>query len=259
MEVPEEGKIITVSQKKLFPAAKGDYELSFDARTEGGDKNGLTVEIFGKEYTPELSASSGHFSEKLSLENEASKDDSLVNLKFTKKGTYYIDNLSFCEAALIKNGSFNAGLTGFTPYVYDSVKATYVVDNMNGNDNTFAITIDDTVATDEGNAWYIQLNQDGITLTEGKTYRLSFKARATTDRAIAYSLQQYEGDWTNYSGTEEPVMIGADWTTFTTEFKMEYPTDTNSRFNITLGSVGGTRISGKHDVYIDDITLLELD
>ncbi len=69
----------------------------------------------------------------------------------------------------------------------------------------------------------------------------------------------YEGDWTNYSQTEEPVTIGSEWKTFTTDFTMEYPTDRNTRFNVTMGSVGGVRVKEKHDIYIDDISLVELD
>ena len=40
---------------------------------------------------------------------------------------------------------------------------------------------------------------------------------------------------------------------------MTYPTDTATRFNITMGSVGGTRITTKHDVLIDDIELVEIE
>jgi hypothetical protein len=129
---------------------------------------------------------------------------------------------------------------------------------MNGNDNTFAITIEDTMADDAGNDWYVQLNQDGITLEEGKSYKLSFKAKSNIERAIKYSCQQFEGNWTNYSGTGS-VQVGPEWKTFTAEFKMTNPTDTNTRFNITMGSVDGIRITEKHDVYIDDISLIEID
>ncbi len=255
VEVPEDGKAVTLRESNLSPLTKGEYEVSFNARSEGAN-DGLTVKVSGKEYSPELTADDAKFSEKVAFDSDNTKEDSYIELVFDKKGTYYLDNLFVSEAALIKNGSFNAGITGFNPYIYDGVTANYVIDSMNGNDNAFAITINDTKADDNANAWYVQLNQDGITLEEGKTYRLTFKAKSTIDRAIAYSLQEYEGEWTNYSGNaDETVNIGSDWTTFTKEFKMEYPTDTNTRFNITLGSVGGKRITDKHDVFIDDISL----
>ena len=70
-------------------------------------------------------------------------------------------------------------------------------------------------------------------------------------------MQEFEGNWTNYSGTGA-VEIGNEWKTFTNDFVMESETDPNTRFNITMGSVDGIRITEKHDVYIDDISLIEL-
>ena len=82
--------------------------------------------------------------------------------------------------------------------------------------------------------------------------------KSSIERKVKYCMQQFEGDWTNYSGNG-PVTIGPEWQTFTTEFKMEYPTDTKSRFNVTMGSIDGERISQQHDVFIDDISLIEID
>ena len=257
--VPEGGQTFAIRQTNLAPIVKGEYELTFNARCEAaGSKDGMTVNVAGKEITPSLDTKDQQFAEKLTFDKDIAREDSTVEIIFENAGTYYLDNIFFSESALIKNGSFNAGLSGFTPYVYDTVTATYVVDSMNGNENAFAITIDDTVANDAENAWYIQLNQDGITLEEGKSYKLTFKARSTVDRVISYSLQEYEGEWTNYSQNTESVNIGKDWKTFTTEFTMEYPTDKNTRFNITMGSVDGIRVKDKHDIFIDDIELVEV-
>ncbi len=255
VEVPA-GKTVKISQSGLSPIVKGDYELSFNARYEGaGAADGMKIAVAGKEIAPSLGSADQKYSEKISFDKDTSREDSNIEILFGKEGTYYLDNVFFSESALLKNGSFNAGLSGFTPYVYDTVTANYVVDSMNGNENAFSITIDDTMANEAENAWYIQLNQDGITLEEGKTYKLTFKAKSSVDRAISYSLQQYEGDWTNYSETPDSVTIGKDWKTISTEFTMNYPTDTNSRFNITMGSVDGVRVKDKHDIYIDDISL----
>ena len=250
-------KPIVISQSELSPIVAGQYEISFDAYTEDGDKDGLTVVAAGHSVTPELTSSLKHFAKKFVVEKNLSRKDSSVELRFTKPGTYYLDNAFLTEAALIKNGSFNAGIAGFSPYIYDSVNANYVIDNMNGNENAFAITIEDTVADTDDNCWYVQLNQDGVTLEKGKTYTVTFKAKSSIDRVIKYSLQEFEGNWTNYSGTGS-VEIGNEWKTFTHTFTMENETDTNTRFNITMGSVDGIRIAEKHDVYIDDIELVEV-
>ncbi len=249
---------IKLGQSELSPLAAGQYELSFDAYEENGETDGLTVNVAGEKYIPELTDSSKHFSKKITLEKDLSRKDSNIELVFTNPGTYYLDNVFLTESALIKNGSFNAGIAGFSPYIYDSVKASYVIDNMNGNDNVFAITIEDTVADTDDNCWYVQLNQDGVNLEKGKTYKVSFKAKSSIDRVIKYSLQEFEGNWTNYSGTGS-VEIGKEWKTFTHTFKMENESDSKTRFNITMGSVDGIRIKEKHDVYIDDIQLIEVD
>ncbi len=129
---------------------------------------------------------------------------------------------------------------------------------MNGNDNVFAMNIEDTVAEDNANAWYIQLNQDGVTLEEGKTYRLSLDLKSSIERKVSYCMQEFEGSWTNYSNTGV-VEIGPQWKTFTSDFTMTSPTDTKARFNVTMGSVEGIRITEKHDVYVDNISLIEID
>lgn len=54
--------------------------------------------------------------------------------------TTWIDNVSLVENALIKNGSFNDGTTGYTIYVDSSAKASYVVDSLK-DDNALAVTI----------------------------------------------------------------------------------------------------------------------
>ena len=256
--VPE-NKAVTLRQSGLSPLGKGEYEISFKARMEdGSSENGLTVNVSGEKYTPALTTSDRNYSKKFSVTEDKDRENSFAEIVFDKAGTYYVDNVFLAEAALIKNGSFNAGLTGFAPYIYDTVKADYVIDSMNGNDNAFAITIEDTMADDAGNSWYVQLNQDGVPLENGKSYRLSFRAKSSIERNISYAMQQFEGEWTNYSGTGS-VAINDEWQTFSHEFRMESPTDLKARFNITMGSVDGVRITQKHNVFIDDISLVEID
>ncbi len=257
VEVPE-GKTVSIGQSQLAPMGIGSYEVSLDGYTaEGTDADGLTVKVGDKKFTPSLTQERGHYSKKINLEEDLNRENSNIELVFSKPGTYYLDNVSVCESALIKNGSFNAGIAGFTPYIYDTVNANYVIDSMNGNDNAFAITIDDTMADDAGNSWYVQLNQDGVTLEQGKQYRLSLKARSSIQRKISIAMQQFEGNWTNYSKTGS-VEIGPEWQNFSFDFTMEDPTDTAARFNVTMGSVDGERITERHDIFIDDISLVEL-
>ena len=265
VEVPEgtsEVNPITITQSGLNPIVAGKYEISFDAyMKDGGSEDAITVNVAGKEYTPSITAKSANYRNEVIVSDNLSRDQSNVSISFTRPGTYYIDNVTFVEAAIIKNGSFNGGLAGFVPYIYDSNLASCVVDSIN-NPASFVMTINDTGADDDANNWYMQLNQDNVKLEKGKKYRLSFKAKSTIERKIKYALTHNggsDGVWTNYSGTEEPVELTTEWQTFSKDFVMEDESDAAARFNITMGSVGGIRISEKHDVLIDDIELVEID
>jgi beta-glucanase (GH16 family) len=251
--VPE-GKTVTLSQTDLAAMVKGQYALSFDARCEEGNGE-ITVNAAGESFKADVTAETSKVSKSFVLAESKDRSGSFVTFTFEKAGVYYIDNVFLGEAALIKNGSFDAGLAGFSPYVYDTVKASYRVDEA--EDNAFVISIEDTMADDAGNSWYVQLNQDGVTLEQGKSYRLSFKAKSSIDRVISYCMQEFEGSWANYSNTGS-VQIGNEYKTFTSEFTMNHPTDKKTRFNITMGSVDGIRITEKHEVYIDDIILEEI-
>ena len=261
VEVPEgasEANPVTISQSDLAPLAKGQYDFSFSAYTDGGAIDGLTAKAAGSEFTPSLTTEKQSFSNVVTVDSDLSREESNVEFTFTKPGTYYLDDVFLTEKSLLKNGSFNAGTASYKVYVDNNAKASYVIDSMNGNDNTFAMTIEDTDVPGAGNDWYIQLNQDGIKLEESKYYAVGFKAKSSINRKIKYCVQhngEVGNDWTEYCG-HEVVEIGSEWKEFSKAFQMS-KTD-NARFNITMGSVDGLRITDKHDVYIDDITLVEI-
>ena len=74
-----------------------------------------------------------------------------------------------------------------------------------------------------------------------------------------YALQRdgtNDDNWTPYSG-EPKAALTKDYQNFATVFKMDYDTDPNTVLSISLGAVGGKRISEKHTVVIDNITLEE--
>ncbi|MBR4758971.1 MAG: carbohydrate binding domain-containing protein, partial [Lachnospiraceae bacterium] len=258
LKVTVQDSPITLRQADLPRIIAGEYEIGFDAyMEEGSDADAMTVIVSDRKFEPQLSKTSQHFAKDLLMRENVESKDAWVEITFSKPGTYYLDNVMLCEALLLKNGSFKAGLAGYTPYIYNNNLASYVVDNIN-NPSTFVMTVNDTGADDAANDWYIQLNQDGIKLEKGKTYKVSFKAKSSIERQIKYSLQQFEGNWTNYSGTDTPIDLTTAWQTISKEFTMTNETDNATRFNITMGSIGGTRITEKHEVYIDDIELVEV-
>ena len=250
---------ITISQSELAPIVKGLYDISFDAYMEDGSADAITVNVAGKEFTPEITTKKATYSKQFKFRDNLTRDESNVTITFTKPGTYYLDNVILIESALLKNGSFDSGVSGYEPYVNSPAKAAYVVDNMNGNDNTFVMSIED-VGTE---AWHIQLIQDGITLEKDKTYELSFKIKSSEPRQVLYDLEcngnlsnTPNAAWANYSGTGA-LDITSEWLPVSEQFTMTYNTDTAARFKIAMGKTDVVP-EGKHDVYVDDIVLKEI-
>lgn len=241
-------KPIVIAQSNLA-LADGQYAFSFDV--EGPAGKTVTVHVAGKEYTVELTGEKQTFNEKLSLENITDKN---IAFKIASEGTYYLDNVTIVEDSLIKNGSFNAGLAGFEPYVDGSADASYVVDSLKTDgDNAANFGIRNTGDQD----WKIQLKQNNVELENGQWYRLSLRVKSTIDRKFMYAIQRdgskHNDDWTPY--VQKTVDINSEWQTFSSEFQMTEPTDIESVLSLSMGAVGGVQITDAHDIYIDDIVL----
>ena len=268
VEVPEGTTAlnpVTLYQGDLEPLVKGTYDISFDAYMgEDGDANGITVTASGISFTPNITTERKNYSKQFKLRKDLSREDSDIKIEFTKPGTYFLDNVMLIESAILKNGFFDSGLTGYDLYYNSPAVASGMVDNMNGNDNTVVVSIDDTgvEGTDVDRTWYIQLIQDGIYLENGKSYELSFDIRSTVPRLVKYGLEcngnldnPANGAWENYNGSDDPIEITTEWKRVTSSFTMKHNTDPQTRFKIAMGDFGEEL--EKHDVYIDNIVLKE--
>ena len=250
--VVAEDEVVTVTQKDVPVGANQEYLMSMDAQLP--EDGSLTVSFDGVGYGVE----NGAWSETFETVDEV--EDNTFIMTFEGAGTYYVDNVRIDEYALIKNGSFNAGFAGFETFADSSVssKVSWVVDSLS-EDNAADVSISDTGAQD----WMIQLKQSGVDLEKGQWYNLSFKIKSDLDRKVSYAIQrdgnrtETKDDWTPY--VQETIDITDEYTTVSTDFQMTYDTDLESVFNITMGSVGGTRITDKHRICIDDIVLVKID
>ena len=186
---------VIVSQSDLALSAGNTYAMSFTAEGEAG-KN-IMVKAAGQEYTAELTGAESAYDYKLTLDTEPS--DTNLAFCFEEPGIYYVDNVRIEEDSLIKNGSFNAGFSGYEPYVDSSISSdvTYVVDSLN-EDNAADFSINNTGDA----AWKIQLKQNNVELEKGQWYRLSLDAKASIQRKLMFAIQRdgsSDDDWTPYS------------------------------------------------------------
>ncbi len=225
----------------------------FTAYIEGEAGKTVNVTVGGESFDIVLEDGKTVYTSKVAL---ASADDKSFSIKFAEPGDYLIDNVSLVEDSLIKNGSFNAGLSGFEPYAYTPDNVTWVVDSLT-EDNAVDFTINKT----GGMAWHIQLKQNGIELEQGQWYRLTMEAKCSMDRQIMFALQKdgsrNDDDWTPYSG-EKIIDLTSEYQTYTIEFLMEDETDLNAVLSVSMGAVNGP-IKEQHRVCIDNILLEKID
>ncbi|MDE6624807.1 MAG: family 16 glycosylhydrolase, partial [Lachnospiraceae bacterium] len=261
---------VVLKQTEL-PFTSGKYELSFDAELKEpaeGESADITVHVAGNTQAFTLTEKKMQYTYKFEIAEDAviaDIDDIVFDLGVN--GTVLLDNVRLVEDTLIKNGSFNAGTSGYEIYVDGSASASYVVDSQS-EDNALDLTIKNT-----GDAeWKIQVKQSNVKLEKDKCYELKFDIKSSMDRSIQYSIQRdgsvhkkegqdgkLEEDWTPYvQDTVALTAYGKDgaYTTVSEKFKMDFDTDEGSIFNIALG---GKKITDQHRVCIDNISLVEID
>lgn len=238
---------LTISQKGLAFTAGVNYELSFVARGSAE----LKVNAAGVEQNFTLTDVNQIYTLKISKADYTNK-----NLVFTMtgQGDIYLDQIKIVEDSLIKNGSFNAGLSGYEFYKYSDGLASIVCDSLN-EDNAADITINNTGDTD----WYIQLKQNNITLEKDQWYKLKFDVKSNLARKIMYAIQKdgsADNDWTSYTGSKVIELKGDDqYETVSYDFKMASETDMKAILSFTLGAVEGKAIDQKHRICFDNISL----
>ena len=245
-----EKSAVVISQEELAFATGTPYKFSFTASSDAD--NTLTANIGGNVYTFDIKAGeTKDFAVELPSDAQYVNHD--ISITLGMQGTTWLDKVSLVENALVKNGSFNDGTTGYTIYVDSSARASYVVDSLK-DDNALAVTINDTGDAD----WKVQIKQENIKLEKGKTYKLKFKAKSSLNRQIRVVMQGQENrDWSVYS-SDNIVDLTNEYQTFEDTFTMNEDTDTAAFFSACLGAVEGNQITTQHEVRIDDISLEEV-
>lgn len=144
-------------------------------------------------------------------------------------------------AELVANGDFSAGEEGWAFWAGEGAEGTFSV--VNGE---AAITM--TTAGDEG--WKGQIKFVGIDISQGKTYLVSFKARASEPYELQTNVGLNEEPWTTYSGYKT-FTVGTEMDSFSFEFTMSLADDRNSRIVFDVGTFAG-------NLYLDDVSIKTL-
>lgn len=249
--VPEtEGASVVLSQEDLTFAEGNTYTFSINAQS--ATDSSIEVVIGGNKYVIDVAGGDGRNTYSVKIPDTTKFTDKNISIRLATPGTISLDDVSLVESALIKNGSFKDGFTGFEWYADSSASASYVVDSLQ-EDNALDVTVNKTGDAD----WKVQVKQNNVPLEKGKKYRLTFKAKSSLDRDIRVVMQGLEPKgWPVYS-SDNIVSLTNEYQVFTDEFVMEKDSDPNAFLSICLGNVT-EEINTQHRVCIDDISLVEV-
>jgi len=262
--VPENQKVV-ISQINVPVLANSELALSMDV--EVPETGAIEVGFDGETYTVPASTD-GSWNQKITTSAEVA--DKTFTLTFDGAGTYYVDNVYLAEDALIKNGSFALGSSGYEVWVDKQAGAIadFGVDSITeGNDNAAMLTVKHTGPYEHN----IQLKQTNVNLEKDQWYRISVDARVLDidGRQIKIALQRdgsKDNDWTGYF--EKAIDLNNTYETFTYDFQMAKPSDAATILSISLGPTGiwgadvadPTKIiTDSHRVCIDNIKLIKID
>jgi hypothetical protein len=91
-------------------------------------------------------------------------------------------------------------------------------------------------------------------LEQGKSYRLSFDARATVPRSIQAIVEHKGGDFTKY--LQQTVPLTQDMKSYSFTFTM--PAADNGAHAVFALGAAGEPVMQTHDVYFDNVSLVEV-
>lgn len=251
ISTPKEKKLdpsaVTVSQKGITVPGKKVYILSFDAHASANCSIGVK---FGKfNQTVKLGKKTSHF--ELSYKSDKLVKSNLEFMAAVAGCDVYIDNVMFKENAVLLNGGFENGLAAWELYSHENADSS-----VQAAGESAVVSINKTGNMD----WMIQLKQNHVTLEKGKKYKVAVSVKSDLDRTIMWALQRdgsSDDNWIPYSGTQK-IIVGSEPKTFEHTFTMDYTTDTNVIFTISMGAVDDKAIDRPHRVIIDSVTVEQI-
>jgi hypothetical protein len=150
-------------------------------------------------------------------------------------GDVFIDDVSLTLGSLLTNGNMEAGQD---PWIGQAT----VIDDGGNN------VLQGLVPNPDPNQPFLVNASQVIELTDGETYVLTFKARATQAKSILAGLGLNEAPWT---ANIETVPLTTEWQTFTYTITTAGVGIANSRVLFDMNGEPG-------DVFIDDVALAVL-
>ena len=160
---------------------------------------------------------------------------------YQTEGGSVVDPIAPPEGELVWNGDFSQGGIKWQPVgSYEGASASGSLDG-----ETYHVS----VTTPGTQNWHVQFSQVNIPFEKGKTYQVSFNARASVARDIAVAANQNVSPWTTYG--KDTVSLSTTMESYSFSFTMQEPTDLKGRIEFDLGGVVS-------EIWIDDVSVREI-
>lgn len=175
------------------------------------------------------------------------------NAVYGTPGNLYLDNIQL-HSSLIQNGLFTSGTDGWNGYWGDQWNGTSS-GHLSSNGGQLEIVIDSTGSQN----WNPQISQEGIRLEAGKTYRLSFDAKAGTERRMNIGLGrklQQDPWYIGYFGTD--ITLATQMKSYSYTFTMGTQGEEDGRLDFNAGRFEEGQTSPEM-ITLDNVSLTVVD
>ncbi len=170
--------------------------------------------------------------------------------------SFYVDDMELIDAAtvtptpgsrqnLVQNWSYELGTTDWFLQKKGSANGTFTATNATSTHGAYSAQI--VVTTTTSNLQDLELATYGVPVSAGKTYTLSFWAKASGNRTMDAIVQNGNDPYTLY--TRKTASLTSSWQQYTYTFQPTETTD-NALVGFQVATATGT-------VWIDDVQLYE--
>ena len=144
---------------------------------------------------------------------------------------------------LLINNSFENGLAPWNFYAQSPAAGTATTTKTTKQDGTAAAQI--VIAKTSPDLWRAQLTQGNLSLLAGKSYKVTFWAKASKNTTMQTVVQQVGGNWTVYSS--QNVSLTTNWKQFTYTFKPATTSIDQLAFNMAKTQA---------TIWLDDVSIM---
>ena len=145
------------------------------------------------------------------------------------------------SAEMVRNGSFESALTNWNFVSTNPAAGSVTTTTSTKVLGNYSAQV--TVTKTSPNKWYVQLMQNNFPLVAGRTYTVSFWAKASKSLTIDNDVQQSGGNWTVYS--TKTFTLTTAWKQYTYTFTA--PSSITSQIAFNMAKTNGT-------IWIDNIS-----